>query len=104
MVDLSLPAIYDDVDADQLEGMESTAKGWARLFRWVTLSTEFDSLLPFDRPDAYIFNWRSQLNLRLASFASLAYRFNAVRNEVLTLEDKILTEHNVQLRFSWTIF
>ncbi len=93
-----------DVDADQLEGMESTAKGWARLFRWVTLSTEFDSLLPFDRPDAYIFNWRSQLNLRLASFASLAYRFNAVRNEVLTLEDKILTEHNVQLRFSWTIF
>ncbi|MEZ4473966.1 MAG: hypothetical protein R3F60_24900 [bacterium] len=92
------------VQDDHVEGVESTAIGQARATRWVTLSTEFDSLFPFDPGAPFIFTWRNQVNLRLASFASLTYRFNAVQNAALTLEDGVQTEHNVQLRFSYTLF
>ncbi|MCB9549710.1 MAG: hypothetical protein H6706_28215 [Myxococcales bacterium] len=92
------------VKDDHVEGVESTAIGQARVSRWITLSTEFDSLLPFDTGAPFIFTWRNQVNLRLASFASLTYRFNAVQNAALTLEEGVLTEHNLQLRFSYTLF
>lgn len=89
---------------EQVEGVESSAIGSARLGRWVTLSTEFDSLFAFDEGRDFIFTWRNQINLRLASFASMAYRFNALRNEVLTLESGIQTEHTFQIRFSYPLF
>ena len=90
--------------ADSFEGVESSAIGSARLTRWVTLSTEFDSLYAFDADRPFIFTWRNQINLRLASFASMAYRFNALRNEALTLESGVQTEHTLQLRFSYPLF
>lgn len=92
------------VEEDLTEGVESTAIGSARLTRWVTLSTEFDSLYPFDPDQSFIFTWRNQVNLRLASFASITYRFNAERNPAKLAADDVQTEHDVQLRFSYTLF
>lgn len=92
------------VEEDLNEGVESTAIGSARLTRWVTLSTEFDSLYPIDPDQNFVFTWRNQVNLRLASFASLTYRFNAERNPAKLLADDVQTEHDVQLRFSYTLF
>lgn len=92
------------LEAEAFEGVESSAVGSARLTRWVTLSTEFDSLYAFQADRPFIFTWRNQINLRLASFASIAYRFNALRNEALTLEDGVQTEHTLQLRFSYPLF
>lgn len=92
------------LELDRREGIEATAIGSARLSRWVTLSTELDSLVPFAQDQTLILKWRNQINLRLASFASLTYRFNAVRNETTNLTDEFQLEHNVQLRFSYTLF
>jgi len=92
------------VEEDLTEGVESTAIASARLTRWVTLSTEFDSLFPIDPDQNFIFTWRNQANLRLASFASLTYRFNAERNPAKLLSEDVQTEHDVQLRFSYTLF
>lgn len=87
-----------------IEGIEMTAIGAARVTRYVTLSTEFDALYPFDQSEGFIFTWRNQVGLRLASFASLTYRLNMTRNPQLLLVDEIQTEHTVQLRFSLTLF
>lgn len=90
--------------AESVEGVESSAIGSARLGRWISVSTEFDSLYAFEADRGFIFSWRNQINLRLASFASMAYRFNALRNEVLTLDSGVQTEHTLQLRFSYPLF
>ncbi|MCB9529136.1 MAG: hypothetical protein H6701_12280 [Myxococcales bacterium] len=87
-----------------IEGVEMTAIGSARVTRYVTLSTEFDALYPFARDEGFIFTWRNQVGLRLASFASLTYRLNMTRNPQLLLVDDVQTEHTVQLRFSLTLF
>ncbi len=87
-----------------LEGVEATAIGSARITRYVTLSTEFDALYPFDQNEEFIFTWRNQASLRLASFASLTYRLNMIRNPQLLLDDTVQMEHTVQLRFSLTLF
>lgn len=92
------------VTFDHVEGVEGTALGSARITRWVTLSTEVEALYPFLRDQSFVLSWRNQVNLRLTSFASLSYRFNALRNEALTLTDDLQTEHNLQLRFSYTLF
>ena len=44
------------------------------------------------------------MSLRLASFASLTYRLNMIRNPQLLLVDDVQSEHTVQLRFSITLF
>lgn len=98
------PARLVPLPLEQLEGIETSAIGSARLSRWISLSTEFDSLYAFETDRSFIFSWRNQVNLRLASFASMSYRFNALQNEVLTLDSDIQTEHTVQLRFSYPLF
>lgn len=87
-----------------IEGVETTAIGSARITRYVTVTTEFDALYPFDQQQPFIFSWRNQIGLRLASFASLTYRLNLLRNPTLTLVDEVQSEHTVQLRFSITLF
>lgn len=104
LVSASGPDRLIPLEAEAFEGVETSAIGSARLTRWVTLSTEFDSLYAFQADRPFIFTWRNQINLRLASFASMAYRFNALRNEALTLESGVQTEHTVQLRFSYPLF
>jgi hypothetical protein len=92
------------LDSGHSEGIEGTALGLARVTRWVTLSTEFDGLEPFNDGQSLLFTWRNQASLRLASFASLNYRFILVRNPVLNVGDPLQTEHDLQLRFSYTLF
>lgn len=92
------------LEQDTFEGVETSAIGSARFTRWITVSTEFDSLYAFEAERAFVFTWRNQVNLRLASFASIAYRFNALRNEALTLDADVQTEHTLQLRFSYPLF
>ncbi|MEZ4464718.1 MAG: hypothetical protein R3F43_09510 [bacterium] len=77
--------------------------GIGRLSRWVTITSEFDGLLPVS-DDAAVFTWRNQAGLRLIRYVSINYRFNATRDPNLDVEDTIRTEHDVQLRFSYTLF
>ena len=93
-----------DVEDDLVDGVDAAIVGQARLTRWVTLSTEMDGIFPFGELEKPRFTWRSQANLRLSSFASLAYRLNVTGDPNLGLDDDIQTEHDVQLRFSVTIF
>lgn len=92
------------LESNHSEGIEGTALGLARVTRWVTLSSEFDGLEPFNEGQSLLFTWRNQASLRLASFASLNYRFILVRNPVLNVGDPLQTEHDLQLRFSYTLF
>ena len=98
------PRATTPVENVYLEGVESTAIGQARITRWVTVSTEFDSLVPFDTSASTLLTWRSQANLRLASFASLSYRFNAEQRPGVAEGEGVQVEHNLQLRFSVTLF
>ena len=84
-------------------GPEGTLVGIGRLSRWVTITSEFDGLLPVSDDDV-VFTWRNQASLRLIRFVSINYRFNATRDPNLDVEDTIRTEHDVQLRFSYTLF
>jgi ABC-type uncharacterized transport system auxiliary subunit len=90
------------VEDSNLTGVETTLVGLGRLSSFMVLSTEFDGLLPVTG-DPVLFTWRNQLTLRLASFLSLNYRFNVVRDPSLGTND-VLTEHDVQLRFSYVLF
>lgn len=92
---------YSLVDDGYVTGVEGTVVGFARPLPWVTVSTEFDGLLAFDQENSS-FTWRNQISLRLASFASLNYRYNLLLDP--TIIDEIQTEHDVQLRFSYTLF
>ncbi len=60
-------------------------------------------LLPATKGDA-LFSWRNTVSLRLASFISINYRLNVTRNPNFDIEDKVRTEHDVQLRFSYMLF
>lgn len=95
---------FTAVDDSFIAGVEGAVVGFVRLERWVTLSTEFDGLLAFDREDS-TFTWRNQLNIRLASFVSLALRYNMAFEPTLTEDgDDLRTEKDIQLRFSYTLF
>lgn len=95
---------FTAVDDNYITGFEGAVVGFLRLERWVTLSTEFDGLVAFDREDS-TFTWRNQLNIRLASFVSLALRYNMAFEPSLTEDgDDLRTEKDVQLRFSYTLF
>lgn len=86
-------------------GMEGTVVGSANLLRALTLITELDALAPFSAGDRTIFTWRNRIGLRLSSFVSLVYRFNASQNPNIGDEvADVKTEHDVQLRFSYTLF
>lgn len=92
---------YQLVDDSTVTGIEGTVVGFARPLPWVTVSTEFDGLLAFEQ-DNSSFTWRNQVSLRLASFASLNYRYNLTLDPAII--DETQTEHDVQLRFSYTLF
>lgn len=98
----SLDTVVPAGDATPYGG-EGTLVGVARLSRWVTLTTEFDGLMPINDEKAS-FTWRNQASLRLIRFMSINYRFNANRDVKLERTESILTEHDVQLRFSYTLF
>ncbi len=88
----------------RIEGLELTLLGRAQFSRWITGSSEFEGLFPFDEEDEVYLSWRNQISLRLMRFISLAYRFNALRAPNLGISDEIETEHDIQLRFSYTLF
>ncbi|MBU1428928.1 PqiC family protein [Myxococcota bacterium] len=90
----------------RIEGVEATILTRANLTRWVILNSEFEGLYPFGADDDPYFSWRNQVSLRLAHFVSLNYRFNAVRDPNLGVidDEEIKKEHDVQLRFSLTLF
>lgn len=92
---------YELVEDSYVTGVEGTIVGFARPLPWVTVSTEFDGLLAFDQENSS-FTWRNQISLRLASFASLNYRYNLTLDPAII--DETQTEHDVQLRFSYTLF
>lgn len=95
---------FTAVEDSYITGVEGAVVGFVRLERWITFSTEFDGLMAFDRQDS-TFTWRNQLNLRLASFISLALRYNMAFEPTLTESgDDLRTEKDVQLRFSYTLF
>ncbi len=98
-----MPGRIVPVEDAGLVGFEGTLLGVGRISRFITLSTELDGLVPFGN-DAVVFTWRNQATLRLASFISLNYRFNVVRDPNLGIGTKARTEHDVQLRFSYVIF
>ncbi|MEE2786177.1 MAG: ABC-type transport auxiliary lipoprotein family protein [Myxococcota bacterium] len=89
------------VENSEIYGPEATVVGFVRLSRWVTLSTEFDGLLPIGAEDG-IYTWRNQASLRLATFLSLNYRLNIEYKP--TLSDETQMEQDVQLRFSYPVF
>jgi len=87
-----------------LEGVEGAIVGTARISRWVILSTELDGLMPFNAPDKTVFGWRSQLSLRLVSFASLNALLNVTRDPNRGAGLPItMYEQLFQLRFSYNI-
>lgn len=92
------------VKENTLEGLEGTVVGLARITRSLTLSTEFEGFLPFSSDSDTLFTWRNQLSLRLSSFLSLNYRLNLTRDPNLGIGDDVKSEHDIQLRFSYTLF
>ena len=93
-----------ELENDIVEGLEAAVVLLGRVTRWVTLSAEFDGLFPFDELQQPRFEWRNQVSLRLASFVSLAYRFNVESDPNLELDDDLQKEHDIQLRFSYVLF
>jgi hypothetical protein len=82
-------------------GPEGTLVGFFRLSRAVTISSEFDGLLPFNDAEKD-FSWRNQISVRFTSFLSLSYRLN-VEYEPL-FDEELQVEHDVQVRFSYPLF
>jgi ABC-type uncharacterized transport system auxiliary subunit len=85
-------------------GFEGTLVGLGRVTRFITLSTELDGLVPVDPDDLSVVTWRNQVNVRLAAFLSLNYRFNLTRDPNLGIGTDVRTEHDLQLRFSFVLF
>ncbi|MCA9542790.1 MAG: DUF3078 domain-containing protein, partial [Myxococcales bacterium] len=96
------PDVLTPVQGNESFGFEGTVVGLLRVWRIIG-TTEFDGLVPVT-DDQAIYTWRNQVSLRLASFISLNYRFNVVRNPNIGLGDEAQTEHDVQIRFSYNVF
>ena len=93
----------EPVEDSLLEGVEGTLLVMARVTRWITLATDFDGLMPFkDSTDKLIYTWRNHAILRLSSFSSLNYRLNIERRP--GRDEPTQLAHDVQLRFSFTLF
>ena len=98
VADLSpLPDIF-------LEGFEGAVIATARPTKRITLSSNLDGLLPFDGAERLDYTWRNAASLRLSSFSSLVYRLNIDRDPAPDLPKATAAEHDVQLRFSFTLF
>lgn len=96
------PDLLRDAPTNEVFGFEGTVVGLARVWR-IIATTEFDGLVPVT-DDKVIFSWRNQIGFRLASFASVNYRYNLIRDANLGLGDDVKSEHDVQLRFSYNLF
>jgi hypothetical protein len=95
---------FDEKRGSDLLGLEATLIGSARLFRFLMLDTELDTLIPFyssSESTEPLINWRNTVSLRLVSFASLAYvvkmDFNRQLSQYLQVEQRLL------LRFTFDI-
>lgn len=93
-----------ELDDSNRVGPEGTVVLLARISRWVSVSSQFDGLLPFDSDQEVEFEWRNQISLRLVSFASLNYRLNMFRDPEFDATDDTVMTQDVQLRFSYVLF
>lgn len=96
------PDLLREAPTNEVFGFEGTLVGVGRFWRFIG-TTEFDGLVPVT-DDQMIFSWRNQIGFRLASFASINYRYNLIRDANLGLGDDLKGEHDVQLRFSYNLF
>ncbi len=93
------PAVRDAAFALAAGAVSEPVRG-----RFGTVLLKVTAIEPFNEGQSLLFTWRNQASLRLASFASLNYRFVLIRNPVLNVGDPLQTEHDLQLRFSYTLF
>ena len=90
---------------DRSEGFEGTLVALARVSRWVTMTSEFEGLFPFENlADGAILSWRNHASIRLVSFISLVYRLRFRQDLARDPDDPRKWTHDVQLRFSWAPF
>lgn len=87
-----------------LEGVEGAVVASGRISRWVILTTELDGLVPFTDVDKTVFTWRTQVSLRLVSFASLNYLLNVTRDPNRRAGPITTWQQLFQLRFSYSVF
>ncbi|HEY3449929.1 MAG TPA: ABC-type transport auxiliary lipoprotein family protein [Myxococcales bacterium] len=87
-----------------LEGVEGAVVASGRISRWVILTTELDGLMPFTNVDNTVFTWRTQVSLRLVSFASLNYLLNVTRDPNRRAGPITTWQQLFQLRFSYSVF
>lgn len=83
-------------------GLESTLVGRANLGRWVTLNTEFEVFLPFDRPESPALRWDATTSLRLTAWVSINYIYR-MKWEPEIIEG-LQQDHQALLRFSFKLF
>src|SRR5262249_43798218 len=99
----STPPELVAAEDSNLFGVEATFIALGRISSFISLSSELEGLAPATG-DPVVFTLRNQATVRLVSFLSLNYRFNAIRDPTLEIDKEVHTEHDVQLRFSWVIF
>ncbi len=87
-----------------LEGVEGAVVASGRISRWVIVTTEVDGLVPFTDVDNSVFTWRTQVSLRLVSFASLNYLLNVTRDPNRRAGPITTWQQLFQLRFSYSVF
>ena len=96
--------VLDPAVDDLSVGPEGGFVGQARLFRWVTVTSDFTGLFPFDDlAGGAIINWRNTTSLRLLSFVSLVHRLSYRRDRARDRDDPEKWTHDIQLRFSYEL-
>ena len=83
-------------------GAEGSLVGELRVTRWVQLKLELDILMPFDDTEHPVVDFRGQIALRLATFASLNYVIRI--QEDIELQPETQLDQAVLLRFTYKIF
>lgn len=100
---LSLMQIDDRIDG---LGGEATAFGGLRVARSITISSRFDSFLPYQLftgdETRFPFRWDSTASLRFGPHVSTSYTFSLRRDEVV--QDELQLTHGVALNVQAVIF
>lgn len=92
--------VYRDVEGFNQPGVETTLIARGRIARYVLLSLEVDSLLPFASEQSTIIEVEGTVNIKLTEYASINYILNLERNAFLRPEAPNQLEQDVLLRFS----